>query len=320
MPRTRRTEAEPATSTSTSTLITAQGLIFLAKSFFLAIGASLIVLLILAGVLVYTISKKRNTQESVNPGTYLVTKYVPLNFKGPQGNEHEGWLLLGLPGAPAVILCHGYDSNRAEVLSQGFLLQQNHFNVFIFNFHSKESNKLSSLGVREKDILLAAVQAVTKQDKVNPNRVGVWGVSVGGYAALAAAEESDLIAALAIDSVYAEPRQFMEAQIDHYLGGSSAIFRFLADLQFRLLNLTTDSLNIEENLESLGDRPKLFLSGRDVPALAALTQRMYDAAPDPKQILILDRSRTSILIGNPKSEYENQILNFFLQNLPLRAN
>ena len=318
MPRTRRTGEEPATRTSP--LITTEGLVFLAKSFFLAIGASLIVLLILAGVLVYSISNKRNTQESVNPGTYLVTKYVPLNFTDPRGNEHEGWLLLGLPGAPAVILCHGYDSNRAEVLSQGILLQQNHFNVFLFNFHSKGSNKLSSLGVREKDVLLAAVKAVTEQDKVHPNRVGVWGASVGGYAALAAAEESDLIKALAIDSVYAEPRQFMEAQVDRYLGGSSDIFRFLADLQFRLLNLTTDSLKVQENLESLGDRPKFFLTGRNVPALADLTQRMYDAAPDPKQILTLERSRTSILIGRDKSEYENQVLNFFLQNLPLRAN
>lgn len=318
MPRTRRTGVEPATSTST--LITTESLVFLVKSFFLAIGASLIVLLILAGVLVYTISNKRNTQESVTPNTYLITKYVPLNFKGPQGNEYEGWLLLGLPGAPAVILCHGYDSNRAEILSQGILLQQNHFNVFLFNFHSKESNRLSSLGVREKDVLLAAIQAVTEQDKVNPNRVGVWGVSVGGYAALAAAEESDLITALAIDSVYAEPGQLMEAQIDRYLGGSSAIFRFLANLQFQLLNLTTDSLNVEENLESLGTRPKFFLTGRNAPALGALTQKIHDTAPDPKQILTLERSRTSILIGRDKSEYENQILNFFLQSLPLRAN
>ena len=318
MPRTRRTGEEPATRTSP--LITTEGLVVLAKSFILAIGASLMVLLILAGVLVYAISNKRNTQESVNPSTYLVTKYVPLNFTDPRGNEHEGWLLLGLPGAPAVILCHGYDSNRAEVLSQGILLQQNHFNVFLFNFHSKGSSKLSSLGVREKDVLLAAVKAVTEQDKVHPNRVGVWGASVGGYAALAAAEESDLIKALAIDAVYAEPRQFMKAQIDRYLGGSSDIFRFLADLQFRLLNLTADSLEVQENLESLGDRPKFFLTGRNVPALAALTQRMYDAAPDPKQILTLERSRTSILIGRDKSEYENQVLNFFLQNLPLRAN
>ena len=318
MPRTRRTGEEPATRTSP--LITTEGRVFLAKSFFLAIGASLIVLLILAGVLVYAISNKRNTQESVNPSTYLVTKYVPLIFTDPRGNEHEGWLLMGLPGAPAVILCHGCDSNRAEVLSQGILLQQNHFNVFLFNFHFKGSSKLSSLGVREKDVLLAAVKAVTEQDKVHPNRVGVWGASVGGYAALAAAEESDLIKALAIDSVYAEPRQFMKAQVDRYLGGSSDIFRFLADLQFRLLNLTTDSLKVQENLERLGDRPKFFLTGRNVPALADLTQRMYDAAPDPKQILTLERSRTSILIGRDKSEYENQILNFFLQNLPLRAN
>ena len=318
MPRTRRTGEERATHTSP--LITTAGLIFLAKSFFLAIGAGLIVLLILAGGLVYAISNKRNTQGSVTPSTYLVTKYVPLNFTDPRGNEHEGWLLLGLPGAPAVILCHGYDSNRAEILSQGILLQQNHFNVFLFNFHSKGNNKLSSLGVREKDVLLAAVQVVTEQKKVHPNRVGVWAASVGGYAALAAAEESDLIKALAIDSVYAEPRQFMKTQVDHYLGGSSDIFRFLAELQFRLLNLTTDSLKVQENLESLGDRPKFFLTGRNVPALAAMTQRMYDAAPDPKRILALERSRTSILIGRDKSEYENQILNFFLQNLPLRAN
>ena len=63
-----------------------------------------------------------------------MSNFEPVNFTDHFGGEHEGWLLLGLKGAPAIVLCHGYDSNRSDMLPLGTLLRDNHFNVYLFNF------------------------------------------------------------------------------------------------------------------------------------------------------------------------------------------
>ena len=151
-----------------------------------------VIFVALAGVgagLTYYVTTANTSQESVTPQSYLMNSFMPLSFVDRTGGEHEGWLLLGLRGAPAIILCHGYDSNRSDLLSIGTILRDNHFNVYIFNFHGpKAKESFSDLGSRQASDLLSAINVVTRQPDVNPNRVGLFGTSVGGYAALAAAE------------------------------------------------------------------------------------------------------------------------------------
>jgi pimeloyl-ACP methyl ester carboxylesterase len=243
-----------------------------------------------------------------------------LNFTDHNGGEHEGWLLLGLRGAPVIFLCHGYNSNRSELLSLGTVLRENHFNVYLFNFRSSKSKEpFRPLGAREASDLLAAIDAVTRQPGINPRRVGVFGTTTGGYAALLGALQTPRIRALVLDTIYATPDQIFEAEVDRRLGGSSGLFRSLAELEFHLFFMNSKPPAIRQRLSKLGNIPKLFISGRDLPSLAAATEDLYNAAPQPKHLRVLEHSQTALTSGAEKKEYENQVLTFFLQNLPLRA-
>jgi len=73
------------------------------------------------------------------------------------------------------------------------------------------------------------------------------------------------------------------------------------------------------NLPKLANVPKLFVSGRDNPSLAGMTEALYEQAPQPKQLLVMEHSESGLAIEAEKKEYEDQILNFFLRNLSLRA-
>src|ERR1017187_2474355 len=130
-----------------------------------------VISVVLAGVgaaLTYHVITTNSTQESVSPQSYLLTSYLPLPFIDHFRGQHDGWLLLGLRGAPAIILCHGYDSNRADLLSLGTILRDNHFNVYIFNFHGpKAKERFSDLGSRQASDLIAAIEMVTRQPDVN---------------------------------------------------------------------------------------------------------------------------------------------------------
>ncbi len=273
-----------------------------------------------AAYLTYRVLTRHNTTETVTPQSYLLSNYVSLPFNDKNGGEHEGWLLLGLKGAPAIILCHGYDSNRSDLLSLGTILRDNHFNVYVFNFSGpKTGERFSNLGPRQASDVLAAIDNVTKQQGVNPNRVGLYGITLGGYAAMVAAQQNPKVKALAVDTVYARPDQLFDYQIDRRLGGSSPIFRLITGAEFHLFTLWRPPYPLEENLPKLQGMPKLFISSRDVPPLAQVTEGLYTQAPQPKRLLVMEHSQASMTSGTEKKEYENQVLNFFLQNLSLRA-
>lgn len=281
------------------------------------------VFLALAGVgagLTYYVIANRNSPESVTPQSYLMNSYIPLSFTDGAGGEHEGWLLLGLRRAPVIILCHGYDSNRSDLLSLGSMLRDNHYNVYLFNFHGPKAREtLSNLGSRQASDLMAAIQTVIAQRGVNPNRLGLYGTSVGGYAAMVAAEKSPKVKALVVDTVYSSPEAMFDSEVDHLLGGSSSVFHAITEAEFHTAIMGRDSYSLTANLAGLANMPKLFISGQDNPPLAAMTEALYNQTPQPKQLLVMEHSESGLAVEAEKREYEDQVLNFFLQNLSLRA-
>jgi pimeloyl-ACP methyl ester carboxylesterase len=289
-------------------------ILLLAAVLFVALAA-------VGGGLTYYVITRQDLQEAVTPQSYLLSSYIPLNFTDRTGGEHEGWLLLGLRRAPVIILSHGYDSNRSDMLSLGDVLRDNHFNVYVFNFHGpKAKERYSDLGPRQAADLNSAIEAVTRQPEVNPNRVGLYGTSLGGYAALVAAQSNPKVKALVVDTTYATPQQMFDLQVDRLLGGSGKLFRVLTEAEFHLSTLGKKPPPIFANSERLEGMPKLFILGRDTPALAEITEEIYNQAPQPKQLRVLEHSLAGLTAVGEKKEYEDQVLDFFLRSLSLRAN
>ncbi len=287
----------------------------------LILGLVLVIVLAGAGsVLTYLIVTARNDIENVTPNSFLLSNFENVNFRDAAGTEHEGWLLLGLKGAPVIIMCHGYNSNRSELLPLGTALRENHFNVYLYNFAGSKGNPaFNNLGVAQANILQSAINAMTKHANVNPRRVGVFGANTGGFAALIAAEQSPLVKAIVVDSAYLDHDQMFDAQIERLLGGSSPLFQIVAETEFHLFTLGTKSPAARENLQKLAGMPKLFISGRDTPLLARASEDLYNLAPQPKRLLVFEHGQASLASDAEKKEYETQVLSFFLQDLALRA-
>jgi pimeloyl-ACP methyl ester carboxylesterase len=281
---------------------------------------SFIVLAGAAGFFAYRVSSEHSDIEAVTPESYLL-KSEDLSFTTSHGGEHKGWLLRGLRGAPVILICHGYGSNRSDGLSLGTVLQENHFNVYLFNFRgSKSPSTMSDLGPSYVETLKGAIQKVTSVEGINPSRVGLVGRTTGAYAALGAAEQNPLVKVLVVDSVYAAPDQVFDAQMAELLGGSpSGFFHAMAEKEFHLLASRGRPPDLREAISKLGNMQKLFIAGRDSPALMAATEELYRLAPQPKKMLVQEHTQSVYATDSEKKEYEDQILNFFLQKLPLRA-
>jgi len=287
----------------------------------LIVFASILVVLMGAGAfLTYRILTAHDRVENVTPASYLLSSYENVNFKDADGAEHQGWLLLGLRGAPAIILCHGYDSNRSALLSLGTVLQANHFNVYLFNFESSRGGRsVSNLGAREASVLSAAISRVRKLHGVDPRHVAIYGNSLGAYAALAVTERDPVVDALAVDNVYSRPAQLFDVQLDKLVGGAGWLFRMISLAEFHVFTMGAALPDLQSGLSRLGGKPKLFLASDSEPKLEKATRQLYQEAPYPKRLVVLPHTQADVVSGPERKQYEDQILNFFLHNLPLRT-
>lgn len=243
----------------------------------------------------------------------------PTTFTFPlaDGSTREGWLFPGLRGAPAIVVCHGYLSHRADVLTLVTALQDHQFNVFLFDFAGHGTSVgVTTLGYRETGELRSAVQSILGRDDVDPQHIGLWGVDMGGYAVLEVAATDPRVAAFAVDDAYDDPRTMLRMEMSKSgLTVLPEVGRF-SDFAFRTINYPfRHEPPVSTRLASTRGVPKLFVQSDDRPGLANQTLQLLARAPDPKQSL---RERVSYrdMSDDDRKAYESQIVNFFLQYIP----
>jgi pimeloyl-ACP methyl ester carboxylesterase len=232
--------------------------------------------------------------------------------------KREGWFFPGLRGAPTIILCHGYESSRGELLTLESALQDHQYNVFIFDFAAHGANAgISTLGYREVDEVRAAVDLLATRTDVDPARFGLWGYNLGGYAALREAENDKRIRALVLDSVYDQPKQMVKVGVERNgLGGFPFMVR-AAEFSFEYLNYAhREDPPVSRKLITLTGVPTLFIQAVDDPELAETTRQMFLKAPEPREQAIIPHGNFVSLGDEDKRTYENRVVSFFLVRLP----
>jgi hypothetical protein len=139
---------------------------------------------------------------------------------------------------------------------------------------------------------------------------------MGGYAALKVAEGDPRIKALAVDDAYDDPRAMLEIEVKKSgLNSLPGVLR-VTDFGFRMMNYSyRNEPSVSARFGSTRGIPKMFVQADDRAALSDETLRLFVKAPDPKQTL-RDRLSYRDMTDDDRKSYENQIVNFFLQNIP----
>jgi pimeloyl-ACP methyl ester carboxylesterase len=271
----------------------------------------------IAGFLVYRIVKPQRTSSEINMASFPGRPEV-LEFVVPGDGKREGWFFPGLRGGPTIILCHGYESSRGELLTLESGLQDHQYNVFIFDFAGHGATAgISTLGYREADEVRGAVDLLAARPDLDPTRLGLWGYNLGAYAALREAENDKRIRALVLDSVYDEPKQMVKVGVERNgLGGFPLMVRAAA-LSFGYLNYDhRGDPPLSKKLVALAGVPTLYIRAMDDPELAETTRQMFLRAPEPREEAIIPHGNFVSLGDEEKRTYENRVVSFFLVRLP----
>lgn len=122
-------------------------------------------------------------------------------FDAPDGVHLKGWWVPAPDAKGTVVLVHGLNRSRIEMVRKAPFLHEQGWNALLFDLrsHGESSGDTRSLGWFERKDVRAASDFARAQ---SPGPVVLWGVSLGAAAATLAAADDPSVAGLVCDSSY----------------------------------------------------------------------------------------------------------------------
>lgn len=127
--------------------------------------------------------------------------YEEVTFAAADGVRLSGWWVSAPHAKGTVILVHGLNRSRIEMVRKVPFVHRSGWNAMLFDLrhHGRSGGDTSTFGAREKHDVLAAAAWARKSDH---GPVVLWGVSLGAAASALAMDADPTIAALVCDSTY----------------------------------------------------------------------------------------------------------------------
>ena len=222
----------------------------------------------------------------------------------------KGWLFRSDQKNGVIILMHGIRGNRTAMLGRAKFLFADGYSVLLFDFqaHGESDGEHITFGYLESQDTRAAVNFARKQYPSQP--VGVIAQSLGGAACLIG--ESPIEAdALILESVYPSIEEAVANRLEIYVGKIGRCFTpiLTMQLQFRF-DIDPDKLRPEHGIGKLRCPVFLINGSADRRTTLSETRRLYHAAPEPKELWIVQEARHVDLHRFGKVRYEKRVSAF----------
>jgi len=204
-----------------------------------------------------------------------------------------------------ILVGHGYANTRSAEMH--VLFSRHGYGVLSWDFraHGESEGETCTLGYHEALDVEAALDFALAQPEVD--RVGIWGGSMGGIAALRAAVRRPEIEAIAIDSVPTSVADTVQITVR-----PAFLRQFVCHAAKWGTGLDPESLRPVDEIGRLNPRPLFIIQGTAdqlIPVDSA--QRLYDAAGEPRTLWIEPGVRHLEMYQDRPAEYERRVIQFF---------
>lgn len=305
-------------------------LLRLATALLPAIICLLLVLVLVQGWLVYLVTHPQRTEQKMTPQKFaeLTGSSLPWSeerWANADNTQANGWFLRGAQNAPAIILNHGYGRNRSELLDLGVRLNEAGYHVLLPNLrgHGTSPVEWSSLGIYERDDMLSAVKFLREmkgsngQSLIDSSRLGVYGLSIGGVAALTAAAKEPAIRTIIVDAVYRDPDVLTYSLMGEMFSRAGVQINKLLGMGMQTYLMGKyDRRMIENSVSSLSTQKVYYISSSDAGVFDHSTRDLFALTNCQKELLNFDHSRQARLEGADQVTYDERIVSYFRRDLP----
>ncbi|MEG4286792.1 alpha/beta fold hydrolase [Microcoleus sp. A006_D1] len=209
--------------------------------------------------------------------------WLPVNGRSPKTEKTEkihGWWLPAANPQPlgTLLYLHGKGFNIGANINQSYRLRQFGFSVLLIDYrgYGRSQGSFPSEN-RVYEDAETAYNYLVKQRQLSPSKIFLYGHSLGGAVAVELAVAHSESAGLIVQSSFTSMLDMVERQ--------------------SLMRVFPLRLLLTQNFDSLAKVkllriPVLFVHGTADPLIpAAMSEKLYAASPEPKQILLVPNAK-----------------------------
>ena len=236
--------------------------------------------------------------------------YVDVSIPTPDGLQLHGWFIpavgrkRGDPPGPAVLHVHGNAGNIESHADFSAFLPMHGISVLIFDYRSYGRSDPARGRLSRDDLLidtLAALEYLRMHPDVDPDRIGIYGFSLGGVFGLAAAAEELGVRSVCGVAVFSSWKRIAREHVGA-IGGV----------------LARRGMDADESITHMGRRPLLLIhGGQDDIVPAGHSQTLADLARNagvPVELVIIPEADHNDIIFIDTTA-KDTIIEFFQRTL-----
>lgn len=248
-----------------------------------------------------------------NPGERGFT-YQDVELISQDGTTLRGWYIPSQNGA-AIILVHGYAGNRLGVMFHAELLAGQGYGVLLFDLRGHGDSEGSGTFARNETMIAdcrAALDFLHSRPELNPARIAMLGISIGGTMAVQAGAVLTGLKAIITDGL--GPAAYADLVPPHSWWAN--LLLPVNRLFFWAVNRRSAGKPLAANGEVIKrlSRPVLFIStGKG--GEQKLNRRFFEAANQPKQLQEFPDTSHANGWNSHRQPYAETLITFLNQQL-----
>lgn len=233
----------------------------------------------------------------------------------------SGWYLPSTNGA-AVVLRHGAGSTRTDVLAQAAVLGRGGYGVLMLDArgHGASGGRAMDLGWFGDEDVRAGVDLLVAQPEVDPDRIGVVGLSMGGEEAIGAAATDPRIRAVVAEGAEQRVAADKAWMADAY-GLAGRVQGVLDRLTYGAVDLLTGAdppIALRDAVGRAAPRPVLLIAGGAVADEQRAAQWIRAASPSTVTVWVVPSAGHVQGLAVEPEQWADRVLGFLDENLAAR--
>ena len=244
-----------------------------------------------------------------------------VTFASFDGTRLYGWWMAKDAARPTVVLLHGVKKNRTDVLRGALVLCEAGFNVLIFDGrgHGDSGGRFVTYGFFERRDVESAIDWLVEHKRIDRQRIGIAGESMGAAIALQVAAHNSWVRAVWADSPFASLRrvsaEFLE-RVTHLPGSllNPVVWTTIqvANYRGKFNVLAVDPLALAAKITC----PVYLVHGTaDQLISPAHSQNIHEALGGEKFLWLIEGARHARGVRHAKQHYAERLVNFFTEKL-----
>jgi len=234
-------------------------------------------------------------------------------FATDDGATLSGWYLPSTNGA-AIVLVHGAGSTRSSVLDHAVVFARHGYGVLLFDSrgHGRSDGRAMDFGWFGDADIGAAADYLTRRPDVDPNRIAVVGMSMGGEEAIGAAAADERIRGVVAEGATGRTARD-KAWLSEEYGFRGWLQERLDDVTYWFADLLTDAcppISLSEAAARMAPRPLLLITAGEVPDEALAARHIRAAAPSTVESWEVPQAGHTAGLSIAPGEWEDRALRF----------